>query len=120
MLLPERVARGLVVGKFCPLHLGHEHLIEFAATRCTQLLVIGWSQPGFPGYSAERRERWLRARFPQATVAVSPGGATAFARIAQSCPTFSWGLVEGAARYEIIVYVTLKAIRKALESSTSN
>jgi hypothetical protein len=23
--------------------------------------VIGWSQPGFPGYSAERRERWLRA-----------------------------------------------------------
>jgi len=70
MLLPERVARGLVVGKCCPLHLGHEHLIEFAATRCTQLLVIGWSQPGFPGYSAERRERWLRARFPQATVAV--------------------------------------------------
>ena len=70
MLLPERVARGLVVGKFCPLHLGHERLIEFAATRCRQLLVIGWSQPGFPGYSAERRERWLRARFPQATVAV--------------------------------------------------
>lgn len=31
---PERVARGLVVGKFCPLHLGHERLIDFAATRC--------------------------------------------------------------------------------------
>jgi NadR type nicotinamide-nucleotide adenylyltransferase len=70
MPLPERVARGLVVGKFCPLHLGHERLIDFAATRCQQLLVIGWSQPGFAGYSAERRERWLRARFPQATVAV--------------------------------------------------
>ena len=68
MPLPERVARGLVVGKFCPLHLGHERLIDFAATRCQQLLVIGWSQPGFAGYSA--RERWLRARFPQATVAV--------------------------------------------------
>lgn len=70
MLLPERVARGLVVGKFCPLHRGHERLIDFAAARCQQLLVIGWSQPGFAGYSAERRERWLRARFPQATVAV--------------------------------------------------
>ncbi|EVT70910.1 transcriptional regulator [Stenotrophomonas maltophilia 5BA-I-2] len=70
MALPERVPRGLVVGKFCPLHLGHERLIEFASARCTQLLVIGWSQPGFAGYSAERRERWLRARFPQATVAV--------------------------------------------------
>ena len=64
MPLPERVERGLVVGKFCPLHLGHERLIDFAATRCTQLLVIGWSQPGFAGYSAARRERWLRARFP--------------------------------------------------------
>lgn len=70
MLLPEHAARGLVVGKFCPLHLGHERLIEFASTRCAQLLVIGWSQPGFAGYSAERREGWLRARFPQATVAV--------------------------------------------------
>lgn len=70
MLFPEHAERGLVVGKFCPLHLGHERLIEFASTRCAQLLVIGWSQPGFAGYSAERRERWLRARFPQATVAV--------------------------------------------------
>ncbi|WP_313415352.1 AAA family ATPase [Stenotrophomonas sp.] len=70
MPLPERAARGLVVGKFCPLHLGHERLIDFAATRCQQLLVIGWSQPGFTGYSAARRERWLRARFPQATVVV--------------------------------------------------
>lgn len=70
MALPEPAARGLVVGKFCPLHLGHERLIEFAAARCAQLLVIGWSQPGFAGYSAERRERWLRARFPQAIVAV--------------------------------------------------
>lgn len=70
MPLPERVARGLVVGKFCPLHRGHEHLIDFAAAHCRQLLVIGWSQPGFAGYSAARRERWLRARFPQATVAM--------------------------------------------------
>ncbi len=70
MPLPERAERGLVVGKFCPLHLGHERLINFASTRCQQLLVIGWSQPGFAGYSAARRERWLRARFPLATVVV--------------------------------------------------
>ncbi|MCR2740525.1 hypothetical protein NSQ98_25055, partial [Salmonella enterica] len=49
---------------------GHERLIDFAAARCQQLLVIGWSQPGFAGYSAARRERWLRARFPQARVVV--------------------------------------------------
>ena len=40
----------------------------------------------------------------QRPVAVSPGDATAFARIAQSCPTFNWGLVEGARRYELLVY----------------
>lgn len=70
MPVPDKVPRGLVVGKFCPLHRGHERLIEFAAARCQQLLVIGWSQPGFAGYSAGRRERWLRARFPQASVVV--------------------------------------------------
>jgi len=70
MRSPERFARGLVVGKFCPLHRGHERLIEFAAARCRHLLVIGWSQPGFAGYGAALRERWLRARFPQVQAAV--------------------------------------------------
>ncbi len=41
---------------------------------------------------------------PHAAVAVSPGGTTAFARIAQSCPTFNWGAIEGARRYELVVY----------------
>ena len=45
---------------------------------------------------------------PQAAVAVSPGGATAYARIAQSCPSFSWGGVEGTARYELVVYELTK------------
>ena len=41
---------------------------------------------------------------PQRAVAVSPGGTTELRRIAQSCPSFSWGLVEGASRYELVVY----------------
>ena len=35
---------------------------------------------------------------------MSPGGTRQLRRIAQSCPSFSWGLVEGAARYELVVY----------------
>lgn len=31
--------RGLVIGKFLPLHLGHMALIDFAARRCDQLIV---------------------------------------------------------------------------------
>ncbi|MEJ7645223.1 MAG: AAA family ATPase [Chryseolinea sp.] len=31
--------RGLVIGKFMPVHLGHVALIEFAASRCDELIV---------------------------------------------------------------------------------
>jgi HTH-type transcriptional regulator, transcriptional repressor of NAD biosynthesis genes len=56
--------RGLVVGKFCPLHLGHEFLIREARARCDSLLVLSWTKPGFDGYDRERRAAWLHARFP--------------------------------------------------------
>jgi len=56
---------GLVVGKFCPLHLGHEFLIRQAQTACREVLVISYTKPSFPGYDSERRETWLQARFPE-------------------------------------------------------
>jgi HTH-type transcriptional repressor of NAD biosynthesis genes len=36
----ERMKTGLVLGKFCPLHVGHIGLIEFAAAQCDELLVL--------------------------------------------------------------------------------
>lgn len=62
--------RGLVVGKFCPLHLGHELLIQRATDGCEELLVVSYTKPEFPGLEPVRRERWLRARFPQAHIVV--------------------------------------------------
>jgi len=62
--------RGLVVGKFCPLHLGHELLIQRAMDGCEELLVVSYTKPEFPGLEPVRRERWLRARFPQARIVV--------------------------------------------------
>ena len=61
---------GLVVGKFCPLHLGHEMLIEQAFAACDEVLIISWAKPGFAGYEREVRESWLKARFPAATCLV--------------------------------------------------
>jgi HTH-type transcriptional regulator, transcriptional repressor of NAD biosynthesis genes len=58
---------GLVVGKFSPLHLGHEYLIEQALGQCDDVLVLGYSQPVFPGCERVRREAWFTARFPQVT-----------------------------------------------------
>ena len=61
---------GLVVGKFSPLHLGHEWLIEHALSRVNRLVILSYSLPEFPGAHATLRQRWLKQRFPQAEVFV--------------------------------------------------
>jgi HTH-type transcriptional repressor of NAD biosynthesis genes len=62
--MSERFRRGLVVGKFCPLHLGHELLINRARSQCDDLIVLSYTKPGFDGHDRERRAGWLHTRFP--------------------------------------------------------
>jgi NadR type nicotinamide-nucleotide adenylyltransferase len=59
-----RFARGLVVGKFSPLHRGHEQLLSFARSRCERLLCISYSRPELFGCDAALRRRWLDELFP--------------------------------------------------------
>ena len=61
---PTRFDLGLVVGKFAPLHLGHEWLITQAAARCDRVLVLSYAKPSPEGCNVERRRIWLAARFP--------------------------------------------------------
>lgn len=61
-----RFHTGLVVGKFSPLHKGHEFLISQALGRCDELIIISYSKPELPGCHAESREYWLERCFPQA------------------------------------------------------
>lgn len=61
----QRHRFGLVVGKFSPLHLGHEHLIARALAACEQVAVVGYSQPEFPGCGRAQRGAWVAQRFPQ-------------------------------------------------------
>jgi len=69
-----RFKSGFVVGKFSPLHLGHEHLVTAARAACDQVLVLSYANPEFPGCEKERRARWLAARFPFIrTVVVADG-----------------------------------------------
>ncbi len=65
--MSKRFRRGLVVGKFCPLHLGHELLLRRARESCEELVVISYTKPGFEGYGSERRAHWLATRFPDVT-----------------------------------------------------
>ena len=61
---------GLVVGKFSPLHLGHELLIQRAMRQCREVVLISYSNPELPGCAAGDRQRWLSTRFPEAIVLI--------------------------------------------------
>jgi NadR type nicotinamide-nucleotide adenylyltransferase len=60
----KRYRRGLVVGKFCPLHRGHTYLIQNAIDACGDVLVISYTKPEFAGLGRTTREAWLREVFP--------------------------------------------------------
>ena len=62
--MKARFRQGLVVGKFSPLHLGHEFLIHSARAACEQVTVLSYSKPEFAHCHAALRRAWLRHRFP--------------------------------------------------------
>lgn len=68
--MTARFRHGFVVGKFSPLHLGHEHLVAAARAACDDLLVLSYSRPDLPGCGPERRAGWLAAQFPFARTVV--------------------------------------------------
>lgn len=60
-----RYQLGLVVGKFAPLHHGHEWLVRQAAAQCERLLILSYSKPEYDRCDVTRRRQWLAARFPE-------------------------------------------------------
>jgi len=63
----SRYSLGLVVGKFAPLHLGHEHVIRAAIAACDHVVLLSYSRPEFHGCEPARRATWLATRFPGTT-----------------------------------------------------
>lgn len=61
---------GLVVGKFAPLHRGHQLVLDEAIRRCGELIILSYSVPGLAGCEPARRERWLTTLYPSARVVV--------------------------------------------------
>ena len=62
-----RFEHGLVLGKFYPLHVGHQHLVRTALQRCRRVTVqvLGSSVESIP---LEVRADWLREEHPTAHV----------------------------------------------------
>lgn len=61
---------GLVVGKFAPLHRGHQFILDEASRHCDALVILSYSVPELPGCDPARRERWLTTLYPSARVVV--------------------------------------------------
>jgi hypothetical protein len=59
-------ANALVVGKFAPLHHGHEALFGNARGLSRSLLVLSYAVPEPAGCAAALREQWLHLRCPDA------------------------------------------------------
>jgi HTH-type transcriptional repressor of NAD biosynthesis genes len=72
-----RPRRGLVVGKFCPLHRGHMLLIDTARAACDELLVISYTKPEFVGCAVEERAHWLATLYPGVRALVIDGATLA-------------------------------------------
>lgn len=55
----KKFRSGLIVGKFSPLHLGHEFLISTAAEQCETLTILNYAKPALPGCPVSERQYWL-------------------------------------------------------------
>lgn len=74
MSFGRQYRRGLVVGKFCPLHRGHMLVIDAALAACDEVAVISYTNPEFDGCGPALREEWIRELYPQVRVLVLEGG----------------------------------------------
>lgn len=72
--MKRQFQRGLVVGKFCPLHFGHESVINRALGLCEEVIIISYTNPEFPGCEPETRRSWLASRFPAVPALVVGAG----------------------------------------------
>jgi cytidyltransferase-like protein len=57
-------SRGLVLGKFAPLHRGHQHLIETAKAAVDELVVAVYETAWYDAAPAATRARWVEALHP--------------------------------------------------------
>lgn len=58
------MATGLIIGKFAPLHKGHQFLIESALSKVDHLIVLVYDVPELTKVPVEVRMGWIRRLYP--------------------------------------------------------
>jgi HTH-type transcriptional regulator, transcriptional repressor of NAD biosynthesis genes len=69
-------SHGLYLGKFAPLHLGHEFMIDEALKVVDQLTVLIYEAPGLTEIPLAQRANWIRALNPEIEVIECDDGPT--------------------------------------------
>lgn len=64
----------LLVGKFAPLHAGHQLLFDVARRLADEVTVVVWSNPDFADMPNDVRAGWIRTLYPEAFVIVGDDG----------------------------------------------
>lgn len=72
----SRARVGLTLGKFAPLHRGHQHLIETALAEVDHLVVAIYDAPDVTDVPLEVRAAWLRELYPSIEVIEVRNGPT--------------------------------------------
>ncbi|MBM3966823.1 MAG: adenylyltransferase/cytidyltransferase family protein [Planctomycetes bacterium] len=67
---------GLTLGKFAPLHRGHQAMIERAIAQCDRLIVLIYDCPELDVPPLDVRARWIRNLYPEVEVVLAWDGPT--------------------------------------------
>lgn len=59
---------GLLIGKFAPLHKGHQSLIEVALKEVDKLIIFIYDCPETTDIPIKTRKNWLMELYPQANI----------------------------------------------------
>ena len=59
---------GLTLGKYAPLHRGHQYVIETALAEVERLIVVVYDSPSTTRIPLGVRAGWIRALYPSAEV----------------------------------------------------
>jgi len=62
------MSTGLTLGKFAPLHKGHQQVIERALSECEHVIVLIYDAPEFTPIPLPRRAGWIRRLYPEVEV----------------------------------------------------
>src|SRR5690349_15282047 len=63
-----RMTTGLTLGKFAPLHKGHQYMIETAIKETDEVIVVIYDAPEATPIPLDVRANWIRSLYPEVEV----------------------------------------------------